>query len=202
MDFKAKNFNYETCGMRDLIDKAAASSPPNGTMYYLRHVGEGKDARSVRPALLHEDFPDLAPDFRLPPLFEPDRLFSSVLRVSSARLRVWTHYDVLDNVYCQVVGSKRAVLWAPDTALEMCKIGVETPREVLRNILHFFADLDGDKSRVVDIDAAENAEVFPKFCTAERHVADLIPGDVLFIPAMWFHNMTAQDFGVAVNVFW
>ena len=34
------------------------------------------------------------------------------------------------------------------------------------------------------------------------HVADLAPGDVLFIPAMWFHNMTAQDFGVAVNVFW
>ena len=54
----------------------------------------------------------------------------------------------------------------------------------------------------MDIDAAENAEVFPKFCTAERHVADLAPGDVLFIPAMWFHNMTAQDFGVAVNVFW
>ena len=54
----------------------------------------------------------------------------------------------------------------------------------------------------MDIDAAENADVFPKFCTAERHVADLIPGDVLFIPAMWFHNMTAQDFGVAVNVFW
>ena len=128
MDFKAKNFTYETCAMRDLIDKAAASSPTTGTMFYLRHVGEGKDARSVRPALLHEDFPDLAPDFTLPPLFDSERLFSSILRVSSARLRVWTHYDVLDNVYVQVVGSKRAVLWAPDTALEMCKFVLETPR--------------------------------------------------------------------------
>ena len=104
------------------------ASLTTGTMYYLRHVGESKNARSGRPALLHEDYPDLAPDFRLPPLFEPDRLFSSVLRVSSARLRVWTHYDVLDNVYVQVVGSKRAVLWAPDTALEMCKITVDSPR--------------------------------------------------------------------------
>ena len=68
------------------------------------------------------NFPDLAPDFTLPPLFDSERLFSSILRVSSARLRVWTHYDVLDNVYVQVVGSKRAVLWAPDTALDMCKI--------------------------------------------------------------------------------
>ena len=65
-----------------------------------------------------------------------------------------------------------------------------------------FSDLDGDKSRVVDIDAAENVDTFPKFCSAEKHTADLRPGDVLFIPAMWFHNMTAEDFGVAVNVFW
>ena len=24
----------------------------------------------------------------------------------------------------------------------------------------------------------------------------------MFIPAMWFHNMTAKDFGIAVNLFW
>lgn len=29
-----------------------------------------------------------------------------------------------------------------------------------------------------------------------------IPGDVLFIPALWFHNVVAHDFSVAVNVFW
>ena len=121
MDFKLKNFSYETCTMRDLLDKAT-SSTRTGTMYYLRHVGQGKDVRAGRPALLHEDFPDLALDFTLPPLFDSERLFSSILRVSSARLRVWTHYDVMDNVYVQVVGSKRAVLWAPDTALDMCKI--------------------------------------------------------------------------------
>ena len=27
-------------------------------------------------------------------------------------------------------------------------------------------------------------------------------GDVLFIPALWFHNVLAKDFSVAVNVFW
>ena len=31
---------------------------------------------------------------------------------------------------------------------------------------------------------------------------ELEPGDILFIPALWFHNMLAHDFGVAVNVFW
>jgi len=27
-------------------------------------------------------------------------------------------------------------------------------------------------------------------------------GDVLYIPALWFHNMTAKSFGIAINIFW
>ena len=48
-------------------------------------------------------FSGLSDDFRFPAgFFEPETLFSSVLRVSSAGIRVWTHYDVLDNFYVQV----------------------------------------------------------------------------------------------------
>ena len=47
---------------------------------------------------------------------EPYRFFSSVLRISSGRVRVWTHYDVMDNAYCQIVGHKKAVLWPPHEA--------------------------------------------------------------------------------------
>ena len=35
------------------------------------------------------------------------------LIVQSAYHQVWTHYDVMDNIYCQVVGHKQAVLWPP-----------------------------------------------------------------------------------------
>lgn len=38
----------------------------------------------------------------IPPLFDESALFSSVLRVSSPGLRLWTHYDVMDNVLMQV----------------------------------------------------------------------------------------------------
>ena len=63
--------------------------------------------------------------------------------------------------------------------------------------------LDGDKSRVVDLEDAEDIDRrFPKFQKAQRHTCHLQPGDVLYIPALWFHNMTAIDFGLAVNVFW
>jgi tRNA wybutosine-synthesizing protein 5 len=30
----------------------------------------------------------------------------------------------------------------------------------------------------------------------------IVAGDVLFIPALWFHNVVAHDYSVAVNVFW
>ena len=42
--------------------------------------------------------------------------------------------------------------------------------------------------QVVDIDHPDT-EQFPLFASAERYEADLEPGDVLFIPALWFHNM-------------
>ena len=87
------------------------------------------------------------------------------------------------DLICQEINYKFSqIMWPPDAALDMY--------------------LEGDKSRVVDIEAADNPDRFPKFCSAERHEAELRPGDVLFIPAMWFHNMTAHDFGVAINVFW
>ena len=35
-----------------------------------------------------------------------------------------------------------------------------------------------------------------------RQEAILDPGDILFIPALWFHNVTSIGFSVAVNVFW
>ncbi|XP_059094296.1 tRNA wybutosine-synthesizing protein 5-like [Tigriopus californicus] len=187
MDFRRKNFQYGTLDFHTLLERASRDPEEAITepfidpreLYYLRSVS--LDPRSRETVRLERDFPDLAHEFRLPEFFPPDRFFSSVLRVSSPGVRVWTHYDVLDNVYVQVVGRKRAVMWAPSDALNLY--------------------LDGDKSRVVDIDQPDLA-AFPKFAQATPFEGWLEPGDILFIPAMWFHNMTARDFGVAVNVFW
>ena len=61
--------------------------------------------------------------------------------------------------------------------------------------------LDGDKSEVIDVEDTD-PEKYPKFSLAERYVGHLESGDILFIPAMWFHNMKATSFGVAINTFW
>jgi len=183
MDFKAKNFSYSTTGFHHLIDSISCEGG-GGERYYLRSTA-ANDVRS--PVNFKKDFPELSSDFRLGQcgLYDEETLFSSVFRASSAGVRVWTHYDVMDNFYAQVVGSKDAILWSPDEALNLY--------------------LDGDKSRVVDLDDTERiARDFPKFLRAHRHTAHLHQGDVLYIPALWFHNMTqsTHNYGLAVNLFW
>ena len=39
-------------------------------------------------------YPELAGDVKLPVFFGHEKIFSSVLRISSADTQLWTHYDV------------------------------------------------------------------------------------------------------------
>ena len=48
----------------------------------------------------------------------------------------------------------------------------------------------GDKSLVTDID--NPGPEFPLFPINDRLTVDLQPADVLYIPALWFHNMKVQ----------
>ena len=124
-----------------MISLAASSDDSDAEKYYLRAISE--DNPRQRPVQLETDFPTIAEDFQLPDRFlEREKVFSSVLRVSSGGIRVWTHYDVMDNIYCQVIGHKRAVLWPPDQ---------------VDNIY-----LTGDKSRVIDIDNPDMSK-YPRY---------------------------------------
>ncbi|XP_069471900.1 tRNA wybutosine-synthesizing protein 5 isoform X2 [Ambystoma mexicanum] len=146
--------------------------------YYLRSLGDDprKDIADIR-----KQFPLLSEDIKIPEFFEDDQFFSSVFRISSPGLQLWTHYDVMDNLLIQVTGRKRVVLYSPRDAP--------------------YLYLSGDKSEVLNVDSPD-LEKFPLFCKATRYECHLEPGDVLFIPAMWFHNTIAEEFGVGVNVFW
>jgi ribosomal protein L16 Arg81 hydroxylase len=106
-----------------------------------------------------------------------------VLRLASPDTQLWTHFDIMDNALAQVVGRKRVVLWPPEEDENLY--------------------VEGSSSRVPDIDRWNDDE-FPLFrrAVARRLECELGPGDVLFLPALWFHNVTSKDFSVAVNVFW
>lgn len=68
--------------------------------YYLRAVG---DNPRTDIADINKQFSELAEDISIPPFFSPDRFFSSVFRISSNGIQLWTHYDVNTHILCIVL---------------------------------------------------------------------------------------------------
>lgn len=107
------------------------------------------------------------------------------------RTRIAAHYDLPDNLACVAVGHRRFTLFPPDQ---------------LNNL--YIGPLDytpaGQSISLVDFAKPDLAR-FPRFATALEHaqVAELGPGDALFIPSMWWHHVEALDpFNVLVNYWW
>lgn len=183
MDFLHKNFMYRTLPFDVFVHRASEQVHQEyfisqDEKYYLRSLGEDprKDVADIK-----KQFPSLAEDIKIPEFFDADQFFSSVFRISSQGLQLWTHYDVMDNLLIQVTGRKRVVLYSPRDAP--------------------YLYLSGDKSEVLNVDDPD-LDKYPLFPKARRYECYLESGDVLFIPAMWFHNTIAEEFGVGVNVFW
>lgn len=107
------------------------------------------------------------------------------------RSRIPAHQDLPDNLACVVAGRRRFTLFPP---------------EQLPNL--YIGPLDftpaGQPISLVDLHAPD-LERHPRFAEAQRHalVAELVPGDALFIPSMWWHHVEALDgFNALVNYWW
>ena len=102
-----------------------------------------------------------------------------------------THYDFSNNIACNLVGHRRFTLFPPDQIANLYPGPFQpTPGGQVVSM----ADL-----RNPDFDR------YPRFREALDHaeIADLEPGDALFYPAMWWHNVEAlDDFNVMVNYWW
>ena len=105
--------------------------------------------------------------------------------------RIAAHYDFPSNIACSVVGHRRFTLFPP---------------EQLDNLYVGPIDLTPAGQAISLVDFHEpDFEKYPKFKQAleNAQVADLKPGDAIFIPSMWWHHVEALDqFNVLVNYWW
>eukprot|EP00898_Chlorokybus_atmophyticus_P004218 jgi/Chlat1/4798/Chrsp31S04824 len=180
LDFTTRNFKFEVMPFCDFIARASDNSSAKEFLY-LRSINANPRKEPSDFAAL---FPHLAGELSVVRRFVGmlgDKFFSSVLRVGSKGCRLWTHYDVMANVLIQVVGSKRVVLFPPS----------EEP----------FMYMEGSSSRVLDIDTPDPT-TFPLFAKTTGFECVLQPGQALYIPPLWMHNVVALDLSVSVNVFW
>ena len=105
--------------------------------------------------------------------------------------RVQTHYDMSDNIACVVGGRRRFTLFPPDQVANL-----------------YVGPLDftpaGRPISMVSLDAPD-LTTYPRFAQAldNAQVAELEPGDAIYIPTMWWHHV--QSFGalnMLVNYWW
>ena len=105
--------------------------------------------------------------------------------------RVAPHFDTSDNIACVVRGARTFLLYPP---------------EQISNL--YIGPLDynmaGQPASLVDPRNPDKA-AFPKYATAEKAaiIANLQPGDAIFIPALWWHYVESYaPLSMLVNYWW
>lgn len=101
------------------------------------------------------------------------------------------HFDQPRNIACCVAGKRRFTLFAPDQ-VENLYPGPLSPTP------------GGQVVTVANL-ANPDFQRFPRLKTAleNAYIADLEPGDGLYYPSMWWHEVEAFDrFNVMVNFWW
>ena len=107
------------------------------------------------------------------------------------RTRIAAHNDHPDNLACVAAGRRRFTLF---------------PREQFRNL--YLGPVDntpaGRAVSMVDFSAPDFAR-HPRFREALAHaqVAELEPGDAVYIPSMWWHHVEGlEPFNILMNYWW
>lgn len=138
---------------------------------------------------IRKHLPPLIPNIPVPMLdMARDTLIS--LWVGN-RTHTTTHWDQSQNLACVVAGRRRFTLFPP---------------EQLKNL--YVGPLDftlaGQPTSLVDIDTPD-LDTYPRFAEALESAlrAELEPGDALYIPALWWHDvLSLEDFGCLINFWW
>jgi len=138
---------------------------------------------------IRKHLPRLIPNIPVPMLdMARDTLISLWI---GNRTHTATHWDQSQNLACVVAGRRRWTLFPPEQ-LKNLYVG---PLEFT---------LAGQPTSLVDIDAPD-LKTYPRFAEALKVArrAELGPGDALYIPAMWWHDvLSLDDFGSLINFWW
>lgn len=179
------SLNYDTVRMN--LDEAlelilASIDDPEHPSYYISSNG----IDSHFPGLRQEN------DLKVPrrkveyPVLPP-----SVKIWIGTRSVATCHYDALDNIACCIAGHRRFTLFPPDQ-FENLYFG---PLELTPG---------GQAISMVDFENPDY-DKHPKFRLAQSvgEVAELEPGDAVYIPSMWMHHVEGLSlFNILINYWW
>ncbi len=174
-DVSGFNFSRETIDVRDALSRIGANAVDGCETGYMGSL----------PTELC--FPGFAAD-------NPNAVFDGLVRP-----RVWVgnrstvacHYDSYDNLACVVAGRRRFTLYPPEAIGDL-----------------YIGPIDHTLSgQPVSMAAgtAERADIYPRFAAAREKaiIVELGPGDALYLPKLWWHQVDALDrVNILVNYWW
>lgn len=170
------NFDRETLTVPEALERiTAAAEQPNHSSLYLGSL----------PAELH--FPGFAEEnatLPLPPSVQPRIWLGNASRVAC-------HYDTYDNLAVVVAGRRRFTLYPPDAIGDL----------YVGPIDHTMA---GQPTSLA-AGCAPGDPRYPRFeaALARALVIELEPGDALYIPKLWWHQVEATEpVNMLVNYWW
>lgn len=123
----------------------------------------------------------------------------SDIPVESIRAGIWIgnrttaccHYDTSDNLACCVVGKRRFTLFPPEQIANLYPGPLDiTPGGQALSMVDF---------NNPDFDQYPNF----KYALEKSQIAELEPGDALYLPSMWWHQVEAlSPFNILINYWW
>jgi len=175
-DMRGMNFERRPATISATIERLLAqASDPNPAALYI----ESTPTSEHLPAFAGENVNPL-----LPPAISPRVWIGNTLVVQ-------THFDLSSNIACVVGGRRRFTLFPPGQLPNLYVGPIEF-------------NISGPPISMVSLRNPDFAR-FPRFAEAlaASQVAELTPGDAIFIPFGWWHHVEAlEPFNVLANYWW
>ncbi|CAH1238274.1 KDM8 [Branchiostoma lanceolatum] len=185
----------ETCDSNDRKQSAileeVADGQPREALQYSDHEEEG----AGESCQMHTDMADSSfAQMKLPTRFEIGckRIFNQntmQLWLGSAGNITPLHYDRNHGLLSQIVGCKELVLFS---------------HEDTNNLYPYSSLSDRSHTSRVNLRTTDREEIerFPRVAEAQRYHCVLKPGELLYIPPFWWHDVTSLDPCVSVTLPW
>ena len=145
---------------------------------------------------VEQDFPELLTDFDLPKYADKSKEHIVNFWFGESATNTKPHYDYSNNFLAQILGRKRVRLYAPSATVNMYPYSINDT-VMMGGVKHPVVQ----GSQIADTDSIDEG-AFPNFQLVEVYEGILYPGDLLFIPAGWWHEVKSLDVSMSINFWW
>lgn len=161
---------YDSIRFGDYLDMLEGPAPPSHYMIFP----------------VSDVLPELMSEFILPEYCRDAPWFRARFWLSAADTGSPLHRDPPDNLFAQIFGKKRFILFDPEDSANLY------PHRIWSGLPDF--------SRV---DAEHpDYQAFPRLRRARPITCEVGPGEVLYLPRYWWHQVRSLERSASVNLWW